>query len=70
MVGQVTIFALQCQALFLATGRVGSPGCENSLRFCDAGKAFNHLRAIIDHKTSASYSGELYEKSDGLLLKL
>jgi len=30
----------------------------------EAGKAFNHLRAIIDHKTSVSYGGELYEKSD------
>lgn len=27
-------------------------------------RALNHLRSIIDHKTSVSYSGELYGKTD------
>lgn len=27
-------------------------------------RALNHLRSIIDHKTSVSYSGELYARSD------
>jgi uncharacterized protein (UPF0333 family) len=27
-------------------------------------KALNHLRTIIDHKTSVSYSGDVYTKSD------
>jgi hypothetical protein len=30
----------------------------------DRSLSSKYLRAIIDHKTSVSYSGELYEKSD------